>query len=363
MIQLFHKLYAAADAMYRAHSFDRTPTGAILAFEVLIVAAAGLVLWRLWRSEGKGVQEFAVAAGGLFIHQFFTSSMWHNYKMGWWAYIYQDISWISTLAWAMMIMAAIKLVDRFFRTLEDWQRFPLYLALLAPAALVYEAVLLKLGVSGYAPEVQQALGGHTLLGAPVEAFVYVPVFMALVVSFTKYWVFYLNDKPIIPLPRRPWLRSLAVTAVAVLLFELTVEPMVENVGFPAWSYIYRDISVVLTGAWIVLVWLAINAVDKSLIHYDLLKKFAAYLLVVFVVVMPMELWLMARGCRVYSPSTAAAFTGLHIPWTQLPIEVAFGTPLYFALVLSFVKYWEIVLDDPHLLPGGGGPLSRTGQGA
>ncbi|HNW43442.1 MAG TPA: hypothetical protein PKI19_02990 [Elusimicrobiales bacterium] len=345
MIEFYRKMFAAADAMYRAHAFDRAATGPILAFEFFILALAGLTLWWLWRNEKKGVQIFFLAAGGLFIHQFFTSPMWHNYRMGWAAYIYQDISWISTLAWASMIMAAITLVDRYFKNLKDWQRFPLYLALLAPAAMAYETVLLKLGVSGYSPEAQQAMSGWTLLGTPVEGFVYVPVFMALVVSFTKYWSFYVLEKPVIPLFRRPWLRSFLICLVSVFLFELTVEPMVDNVGFPAWSYIYRDISVLLTGAWVALVWLAINLVDKYLIHFDLRKKFIAYLAVVFIAVLPVELWLMLNGYRVYGPSTTAAFTGMHIPWTTLPMEVAFGIPLYFALILSFVKYWEIILDN------------------
>lgn len=345
MTEFIQKLFAAADAIYRAHSFDREPTGPIIAFEVFILALAGFALWWMWKNEKKGAQQFLVAAGGLFIHQFFTSPMWHNYKMGRWAYIYQDISWISTLAWATFITAVMIFVDRFFSRLKDWQRFPLYLAFLAPLAMFYEAALLKLGVSGYAPEVGQVLSGRELFGTPVEGFFYVPVFMALVVSFTKYWTFYLLQKPVIPLCRRPWLRSLAISLAAVLLFEITVEPMVVNANFPAWSYIYRDISVILTGAWIALVWLTVNTVDKFFIHYDLCKKFAVYLGMIFIIVLPVELWLMVNGYRVYSPGTTAAFTGLHIPGTQLPIEVIFGIPLYFALILSFIKYWEIILDN------------------
>jgi len=102
---------------------------------------------------------------------------------------------------------------------------------------------------------------------------------------------------------------------------------------------------VLTGAWIVLTWLAINLVDKFFIHFSLRGKFLAYLGVVFAGVLPAEIWLIASGHRVYGPSTVSAFTGLHVPWTLVPVEVVFGIPLYFALILSFVKYWEIILDN------------------
>jgi hypothetical protein len=345
MIEYYRSLWAAADAMYNAHAFDRTPTGPIIAFQLFLLAFSAFTLWRAWKGGDKGVQRFFIAAGGLFIHQFFTSPMWHNYKLGWWSYIYQDISWISTFAWASMITWTIALVDRRFAGMPNWKRFPLYLAVLAPASLAYEAVLLRLGVSGYSPEVQASISGRTLLGTPLETFVYVPVFMALVVAFTKYWSFYVQRKPVIPLPRRPWLRTLAVTVVSVLLFEITVEPMVENIGFPAWSYIFHDITLLLTGAWVTLTWLAISLVDKYLIHFSLRGKFLAYLAVVFVAVLPAELWLIASGYRVYGPSTVAAFTGLHIPFTTLPVEVAFGIPLYFSLIISFVKYWEIILDN------------------
>jgi len=345
MIEYYRKLWAAGQAMYEAHAFDRTPTGPIIAFEAFLLAFSAVTLYWLWKTEKKGAQRFFLAAGGLFIHQFFTSPMWHNYKLGWWSYLYQDISWISTFAWASLIMWAITLVDRFFANWPDWKRFPLYLAVLAPAALVYEAILLRLGVSGYSPEVQQAISGRTLLGTPVETFVYVPVFMALVVSFTKYWSFYILRKPVIPLRHRQWLRSLGITFASVLLFEVTVEPMVQNIGFPAWSYIFHDITLALTGAWVALTWLAINLVDKFFIHFSLRGKFLAYLAAVFVFALPAEIWLIASGHRVYGSSTVAAFTGLHIPWTMVPTEIAFGVPLYFALILSFVKYWEIVLDN------------------
>lgn len=345
MFNFYRRIWDAGQAMYLAHSFDRTPTGATIALELVILAAAGLTLWWHAKNEKRGAVRFFIAAGGLFIHQFFTGPMWQNLHLGWWAYIFQQVSWISTLAWASMIMWTLTLVDRALPKWPEWRRFFVYLAALTPAALIYEAALLRLGVSGYSPEVQASLSGLTLLGAPAETFVYVPVFMALVVAFAKYWSFFVLRKPVIPLPRRPWLRSFLVTLAAVLIFEVTVEPMVQNVGFPAWSYVFHDITLVLTGAWIVLVWIAVNAVDKFLIHFSLRGKFLAYLGVIFAAVLPAEIWLIASGHRVYGPTTVAAFTGLHIPFTAVPVEVAFGIPLYFALILSFVKYWEIVLDN------------------
>jgi len=124
-----------------------------------------------------------------------------------------------------------------------------------------------------------------------------------------------------------------------------IEPMVVNANLPRWSYVYRDVSFLMTGGWIIIVWLSINLIDKFFIHFDLFKKFIGYLLAVFFITLPVESWLINNGFRVYSASTTAAFSGFVVPIVEIPVEVAFAIPFYFALIISFIKYWEIILDD------------------
>jgi len=103
------------------------------------------------------------------------------------------------------------------------------------------------------------------------------------------------------------------------------------------------VNFLITGGWIVIVWLATNLVERYLIHLDLFKKFLGYLVAVFVIALPIESFLMLIGIRAYGPSASAAFSGFVIPMADTPIEVAFAIPFYFALVISFIKYWEIVM--------------------
>ena len=46
----------------------------------------------------------------------------------------------------------------------------------------------------------------------------------------------------------------------------------------------------------------------------------------------------------YGESTVRNFCGYNTWLTGVPVEVAFAIPLYMALVIGFVRYWEVVGD-------------------
>ena len=309
---------------------------------MLVFAAVSLLV--LARSDRHVVRKFLVVALGIFIFEFFTSPMWNNHKLGAWAYVYQDVSWVLTVGWAGLILCVIACVDRACSGRREWARFLLYLAALTGIVPILEWMLVRLGIRSYSPEVL-ASGGRLCGGVPLGAFYYVAVFMALVISFYRYGSFILLKTPVVPVKRRKWLRSLLISFLGVFLFELMIEPMVVNAKLPHWSYVYRDISILVTGGWIIIVWLAVNLVDTLWIHVDLLGKFLRYLFVIFVVALPIESWLIVHGYRIYGPSTVSAFSGFVVPVARVPVEIAFAIPFYFALVVSFIKYWEIILDN------------------
>jgi hypothetical protein len=105
-------------SMVAAHRFDQTPTVPIVVFELFVVLAAAGLLLLLRQREKHLLLRFAVTALGIFIFEFFTSPMWSNYKMGPWAYVYQDVSWILTLGWTALIFGTVVLVDRRFARLN-----------------------------------------------------------------------------------------------------------------------------------------------------------------------------------------------------------------------------------------------------
>lgn len=326
-------------------AFDKTPTSAILFFEGVVavgVIACWLVLPRL---QTKIQPRFWIMAVGVLIFELFTAPMWHNYRMGIWAYLYRDVSWILTLGWSALILSVVVFTDKLLPQLKEWQRFMVYLVAMTVLTLPLEAWLVGIGLRSYAPEVLSALSGRFLLGVPIEFLYYVPVFTGLVIGFYKYWSFVLDDTLLVPVKRVKWGRGVLLTALAIFLFEVMVEPMVQNVGFPRWSYIFHDISVVMTGIWIGVIALTALLVYRFCLHWPIAYRFLAALVVCTAIAIPIEYGLFVTGYRIYGPSAVHNFSGFVIPVLNAPIEIAFGVPCYMALVIGFIRYWEILLDN------------------
>jgi len=345
MSELISKILDWRTSYLLTHQFDKTPTIPIIIFEVLIISFALILLIALSKIKSRIFLRFLIVTYGIFIFEFFTSPMWNNYKMGTWAYIYQDVSWILTIGWASLVLCVVILVDKFFSSWNGGKRFCIYLAILTFLVVILESLVIRLGIRSYSPEVKEVVIGYFPFGVPFAALYYVPVFMTLVITFYKYWSFFMDGKPVVPLKQRRWGRSLLISFIGVFLFELMIEPMVVNANLPRWSYIYRDISLIISSGWMIIVWVAINLVDSFFIQLDLFKKFLGYLSAIFLLSLPVEAWLIVHGFRLYGPSATAAFSGIYVPGFNIPIDVAFAIPLYFSLVVSFIKYWEIILDN------------------
>jgi hypothetical protein len=235
------------------------------------------------------------------------------------------------------------LVDRHAKKLREVNRFLITLGILTPVVFGFEILLTRIGLRGYAPEIHQTVSGIYLAGVPLEALYYVPVFLALVISFSKYCFLIFDGQPMLPLAQIPWLRTLTLALTGVLLFELMVEPLVLNTKFPAWSYLYKDITLLMTGLWIVVIWLAVNLSDRMLIHWQAGHRFLASGGITAAIALPLEGWFIENGYRVYGPSAVANFSGLTLPGTSIPLEVAFAIPLYLSLVISFIQYMNLVI--------------------
>ncbi len=80
------------------------------------------------------------------------------------------------------------IIDLYFNAKSELQRFILYLVPITIIGVVAEAVVLSLKIRQYPQEIMNIFSGYTLFGiVPVETLYYIPVFMALVISFSRYW--------------------------------------------------------------------------------------------------------------------------------------------------------------------------------
>lgn len=328
-----------------ALAFVRAATPATIAFEIVVLLGVAVTCAILSRRVPNFWLKFAATASGVMIFEFFTAPMWRNEKLGPWGYVYHDVSWILTVGWTALILGTTALAEAILPRRGEGARYALSLVLLLGLVLVAENVLVWLGIRGYAPEVQAILSGHKIGLIPIEALYYVPVFTALVVAFSRYWSLHIDDTALVPVVRTRWLRALGLTCLAVVLFEVMVEPMVENRDFPGWAYFYRDVNLLLTGAWVLIIACAGIVVQRFLMFHPLPLRFAAALLLIAILALPFESWLIHRELRVYGPSAAANFSGLKTWLTEVPVEIVFAIPLYAGLMIGFIRYWEIVGDN------------------
>ena len=101
----------------------------------------------------------------------------------------------------------------------------------------------------------------------------------------------------------------------------------------------------MTGVWVVIIAIAALLVERYLMGYPVPVRFGVALMVVAALMLPIESWLINNGFRVYGESAMANFTGFTTPVTGVAAEVAFAIPCYAALMICFIRYWEIVLDN------------------
>jgi hypothetical protein len=327
--------------------FDKTPTESIIFFEIFTLVSVVLLLWILSRNIKHIWLKFGVMAMGIFIFEFFTHPLWYNLKMGSWAYVYRDVSWILTFGWSILIMVPIEIIDSLGKKLDEWKRFFLYLLSGLFLGILGETVVVNLGIRWYSPETLEVIAGKFIpfLNIPLASLYYIPVFMALVIGFYKYWSFVIDKKLLVPIKKRRWVRDFIIAFVGVFLFEIMVEAMVTNARLPSWSYIYRDVSFLMTGGWIIIIWLAVSFVDKFFIHFDLVERFILYIFSATLITLPIEALLILNKFRLYGPSSTENFSGFIIPLTTIPIEVAFAIPFYLSLIVAFNKYWMYILDN------------------
>ena len=336
---MFDKIFIpTCDCSYRVAS------NAGLFFDGFVVLATVVLLIILAKTHKRFLYHYFAVMVGVSIFEVFTSPLWNNPHFGSYAYYYRDVSWVLTLGWTTLILSVMLLVDTLFKKATEVKKFFLYLLGMSLFGFLAESTVVFLGLRTYSDEVLNTLWGPRVWSVPVEAFYYIPLFSALIIGFYKYWVQVIEKIALVPEKKIKWTRSLFISVITVFMFELMVEPMVINTNLPEWSYVYKDISIIMTGVWVLMIWLSVKLVDKYFLHLDLKKRFGLYVLVGSVLAIPLEYWYMGNGFRVYGDSAMRDFIGYTVPMTNLPLEILFAMPMYFALMMAFIRYWEFILD-------------------
>ncbi len=158
-------------------------------FELAVLVLVGVFLLLLHKLNIKATRRFIIAFIGVLIFQYFTQALWLNQNLEKWSFLYLDVNWILTVGWAGIIVVSMSLVNLYFPSLKEWSKYIISLLLISIVGFLAEWVVVGLKIRYYSPAVKEVLSG-IMLGygkVPIEALYYIPVFMALITSFVRYW--------------------------------------------------------------------------------------------------------------------------------------------------------------------------------
>jgi hypothetical protein len=339
------------DALYQCHTlactFGKIPTQATIFYQLFLLVFTVVVLLILSKRKKNVLGHYLIMLMGAFIFEFFTAPMWINLHLGSWGYIYHGVSWVITVGLAAAALASVFLVNALWPKLREAYKYLLSVLILWPVMIGVEKFIVFIGIREYAPETLKAFSSTMVPGIGMSWLetLYIPLYLLLIIAFYKYFSFVLDKRPLLPMNKEKFLRNLVITFVGVFLFELLVGAMVDNVGFPSWSYMWHDITILLTGGWVLVIWISTWLVDKYYIDKSLTERFILSLAYATVIVAPIETWLIHSGHRVYLSSTVGNFSGVMVPILNIPVEVIFAIPFYLALAVAFSRYWAIMFDN------------------
>lgn len=137
-------------------------------------------------------------------------------------------------------------------------------------------------------------------------------------------------------------RKFIILIIAILLFELMTEPMFINKNLDFWTYLYKDISWIITLGWVIIIMGSMLIVDYIFRDLAEKKRFWIYLLFITGIVVPVETFLLQSGLREYAPELLARTSGIFIPLTSIPLESVFVVPIFISLIISFYKYLNYI---------------------
>ncbi len=165
-------------------------------FEISIISLVALFLLILYKLNNKVLRRFGLAFVAVLLFEYFTQALWLNHNLEPWSYLYLDINWILTIGWAGIITVCMELINLYLPNLTERFRYVISVIFIGIIGFFAEWVVVGLEIRFYPEAVKQSLSG-IMLGygkVPIEALYYIPVFMALMVSFVRYWEICFDEK-------------------------------------------------------------------------------------------------------------------------------------------------------------------------
>ena len=157
-------------------------------FEIFVIVATIIVISIIRKSDKEIIKKFLITVIAVLLFEFTTSALFINQNLEFWAFLYKGVSWVITIGWASIILASIAIINYMFPKFPEKKRFIIQLVFISIVGIFAEFLVRILEIREYSSLAQKSFSGIMLGGlVPIEALYYIPVFMALVISFKRYW--------------------------------------------------------------------------------------------------------------------------------------------------------------------------------
>ena len=140
-------------------------------------------------------------------------------------------------------------------------------------------------------------------------------------------------------------RRFGLAVLAVFLFEYFTHPLWINANLQPWAYLYLDVSWIITLCWVNLILVSMAIGEYMLPKAKEWKRFLSTMALITVSGLYLE-WLFLRlGIREYPEVIQEYLTATFRIGNVVPIVELLYIPTFMALIIGFVKYWELALDS------------------
>ena len=337
--------------------FSRELTTQALQFEVwlfiVLVAmfAYGMANYKFF------VWKFLSLAVGVFFFEGISWALWINSNLGESAYIHNDISWVMTLAWASIIMFVKMAYDTFqkklpwvlsrtkLKKLEHFElikEFTLITVISSVLWWIFVMYLKSIWVFSYSPEIQVLVeSGTQVFGRPLEAIVYLPVFIFTVYSFFKYWELAIHNKHLFDDYKVSLSKDILISIITISLIWYLVHPiiLIENIFIFILLVIWYVINLLIT--WFVISKFSDVSLFMRFISWTFIFTTLGSLVISFFV----KYWYID-----FSQSIKDTYTvnTIQMPYMHITDVEFSGILLFSYLMIAMTKYFKIITDNKQI---------------
>ncbi len=321
--------------------FSRELTSSTLVFEIVMWV---LLIWVLWYGISHYrffLWRFFALAFWVFCFEWLTGALWNNAHLGKYAYIHNDISWILMFTWTILIFLGKFVYDKKIHNKTLLKEF-LFVVFWSSILVAIVILLLKdIGVFSYSSATLPLITSSILIyWRPLEAILYIPVFIFTVYSFYKYWELTMYDKNLFSNYTISAKKDIFISIVAISLIWYLMHPLLETSLLASFLLIiFYVLGLVIT-----------NFMVNSIKGIPLFQRYISGMFIFSVLVMFVTSVMIEKGMIILAQSVRDTYTinTISIPWFAFTDVEFVGIILFSCLMIAMVKYFKIITDDKNI---------------